>query len=97
MHLIFDGLTLTKASKNVDLRQQHAAQNIQHMWMKKAEKMDPAQHTHIRYGVQFGTKVFLWSSEIKARQVSVSGNPSQTKQQKPKIAPEAPKVQPRGA
>ena len=92
MHLIFDGLTLTKASKNVDLRQKHAAQNIQHMRMKKAEKMDPAQHTHIRYGVQFGTKVLLWSSEIKARQVSVSENSSQTKQQKPKVAPEAPKV-----
>ena len=60
MHLIFDGVTLTKAPKNLDLRQKHAAQSIRHMWMKKTEKMDPTLHTYNRYGVQLGTKVPLW-------------------------------------
>ena len=60
MHLIFDGVTLTKAPKNLDLRQKHAAQSIRHMWMKETEKMDPTLHTHNRYGVQLGTKVPLW-------------------------------------
>jgi len=60
MHLIFDGVTLTKAPKNLDLRQKHAAQNIRHMWMKKTEKMDPTLHTYNRYGIQLGTKVPLW-------------------------------------
>ena len=60
MHLIFDGVTLTKAPKNLDLRQKHAAQSIRHMWMKATEKMDPALHTYNRYGVQLGTKVPLW-------------------------------------
>ena len=60
MHLIFDGVTLTKAPKNLDLRQKHAAQSIRHMWMKKTEKMDPTLHTYSRYGVQLGTKIPLW-------------------------------------
>ena len=60
MHLIFDGVTLTKAPKSLDLRQKHAAQSIRHMWMKKNEKMDPALHTYNKYGVQLGTKVPLW-------------------------------------
>ena len=51
MHLIFDGVTLTKAPKNLDLRQKHAAQSIRHMWMKKTEKMDPTLHTHNRYSM----------------------------------------------
>ena len=60
MHLIFDGVTLTKAPKSLDSRQKHAAQSIRHMWMKKKEAMDPALHTFNRYGVQMGTKVPLW-------------------------------------
>ena len=60
MHLIFDGVTLTKAPKNLDLRQKHAAQSIRHMWMKTQEKMDPRLHTFNRYGVQLGVKVPLW-------------------------------------
>ena len=60
MHLIFDGVTLTKAPKNLDLRQKHAAQSIRHMWMKRKEAMDPALHTFNRYGVQLGTKIPLW-------------------------------------
>ena len=51
MHLIFDGVTLTKAPKNLDLRQKHAAQSIRHMWMKKTEKMDPTLHTYNRYSL----------------------------------------------
>ena len=51
---------MTKAPKNLDLRQKHAAQNIRHMWMKKTEKMDPTLHTYNRYGVQLGAKVPLW-------------------------------------
>ena len=31
MHLVFDGVTLTKAPKNLDTRQKHAAQAIKHM------------------------------------------------------------------
>ena len=50
----------TKAPKNLDLRQKHAAQAIRHMWMRPGEKMDPALHTFNRYGVQLGTKVPLW-------------------------------------
>lgn len=60
MHLIFDGVTLTKAPQSLDSRQKHAAQSIRHMWMKKKEAMDPALHTFNRYGVQLGTKVPLW-------------------------------------
>ena len=60
MHLVFDGVTLTKAPKTLDSRQKHAAQSIRHMWMKKKEKMDPALHTYNRYGVQLGVKVPLW-------------------------------------
>ena len=60
MHLIYDGVTLTKAPKNLDLRQKHAAQSIRHMWMKRAERMDPRLHTFNRYGVQLGAKVPLW-------------------------------------
>ena len=60
MHLVFDGVTLTKAPKNLDLRQKHAAQSIRHMWMKKNERMDPSLHTRNRYGVQLGEKVPLW-------------------------------------
>jgi len=60
MHLVFDGVTLTKAPKNLDSRQKHAAQRIQHMWMRRGEKMDPKLHTYNRYGVQLGTKVPLW-------------------------------------
>ena len=60
MHLVFDGVTLTKAPKNLDSRQKHAAQSIRHMWMRAKEKMDPKLHTHNRYGVQLGKKVPLW-------------------------------------
>ena len=60
MHLIFDGVTLTKAPKALDSRQKHAAQSIRHMWMRRPEKMDPALHTFNRYGVQLGCKVPLW-------------------------------------
>ena len=60
MDLVFDGVTLTKAPKNLDSRQKHAAKNIRHMWMRKGEKMDPDLHTYSRYGAQLGTKVPLW-------------------------------------
>ena len=60
MHLIFDGVTLTKAPKSLDSRQKHAAQSIRHMWMRRKEAMDPALHTFNRYGVQLGDKVPLW-------------------------------------
>ena len=60
MHLLFDGVTLTKAPQKLELRQKHAAQSIRHMWMRKEEKMDPKLHTYNRYGVQLGKKVPLW-------------------------------------
>lgn len=60
MHLVFDGVTLTKAPKSLEARQKHAAQSIRHMWMRPQEKMDPKLHTYNRYGVQLGKKVPLW-------------------------------------
>ena len=60
MHLVFDGVTLTKAPKSLESRQKHAAQTIRHMWMRQGEKMDPKLHTYNRYGVQLGKKVPLW-------------------------------------
>lgn len=60
MHLVLDGVTLTKAPKSLDARQKHAAQAIRHMWMRKGEKMDASTHTYNRYGVQLGKKVPLW-------------------------------------
>ena len=56
IHLTFDGVTLTKAPKSLDLRQKHAAQSIRHMGMKKTEKMDHTLFTHNTHGVQLGTK-----------------------------------------
>jgi len=49
MHLVFDGVTLTKAPKQLSLRQKHAAQSIKALWMKKSEAMDPDLHTHNRH------------------------------------------------
>ena len=49
MHLVFDGVTLTKAPKKLSERQKHAAQNLRAMWMKKGERMDPELHTYNRY------------------------------------------------
>ena len=71
MHLIFDGVTLTKAPKSLDSRQKHAAQSIRHMWMRRKEAMDPALHTFNRYGVQLGTKVPLWGGFTGDRQFSL--------------------------
>ena len=58
--LIFDGTTLTKAPPTLTGRQNHAAQAIKRMWLKKNEKHDPAVLTWNRYGVQLGVKVPLW-------------------------------------
>lgn len=49
MHLVFDGVTLTKAPRKLSARQKHAAQSIKAMWMKKGEAMDPEAHTYNRY------------------------------------------------
>ena len=48
MHLVFDGVTLTKAPRKLSARQKHAAQSIKAMWMKKREYMDPDLHTYNR-------------------------------------------------
>ena len=58
--LIIDGVTLTMAPSTLAEKQKHAAQRIDHMWMKKGEAMDKSVHTYNRYGVQLGTKVPLW-------------------------------------
>lgn len=49
MHLVFDGVTLTKAPRKLSARQKHAAQSIKAMWMKRGESMDPDLHTYNRY------------------------------------------------
>ena len=49
VHLILDGVTLTKAPKKMSGRQKHAAQAIKAMWMKKGESMDPDLHSYNRY------------------------------------------------
>lgn len=51
MHLVFDGVTLTKAPRKLSSRQKHAAQSIKAMWMKKGEYMDPDLHTYNRYSI----------------------------------------------
>ena len=51
MHLVFDGVTLTKAPRQLSLRQKHAAQSIRAMWMKRGEAMDPDSHTYNRYSI----------------------------------------------
>ena len=51
MHLVFDGVTLTKAPRKLSDRQKHAAQSIKAMWMKKGEAMDPEMHTYNRYSL----------------------------------------------
>ena len=51
MHLVFDGVTLTKAPKKLSSRQKHAAQSIKAIWMKKSEVMDPDLHTHNRHSL----------------------------------------------
>ena len=51
MHLVFDGVTLTKAPRKLSERQKHAAQSIKAMWMKKGEYMDPDLHTYNRYSI----------------------------------------------
>ena len=49
VHLVFDGVTLTKAPRKLSARQKHAAQSIKAMWMKRGEAMDPDMHTYNRY------------------------------------------------
>ena len=49
MHLVFDGVTLTKAPRKLSSRQKHAAQSIKAMWIKRGEAMDPDVHTYNRY------------------------------------------------
>ena len=58
--LVLDGVTLTKAPTALSDKKKHAAQRIDHMWMRKGEAMDRDVHTYNRYGVQLGTKVPLW-------------------------------------
>ena len=60
MNLIVDGVTLTTAPKSLNARQKHAAQRIDHMWLRAGEKLPPDANTFNRYGVQLGTKVPLW-------------------------------------
>ena len=50
MHLVIDGVTLTKAPRKLSSRQKHAAQAIKALWMKK-KVMDPDLHTYQRYSL----------------------------------------------
>ena len=49
MDLIFDGVALIKAPQTLSKRQNHAAQTIKAMWMKRGAAMDPHVHTFNRY------------------------------------------------
>ena len=60
MNLVLDGVTLTMAPKSLNDREKHAAQRIDHMWLRTGEKLNPNAHTFNRYGVQLGIKVPLW-------------------------------------
>ena len=60
MNLVLDGVTPTMAPKSLNARQKHAAQRIDHMWLRAGEKLPPDANTFNRYGVQLGTKVPLW-------------------------------------
>ena len=60
MNLVLDGVTLTMPPKTLSGRQKHAAQRIDHMWLRHGERLNPDVHTYNRYGVQLGTKVPLW-------------------------------------
>ena len=60
MNLVVDGVTLTMAPKSLNARQKHAAQRIDHMWLRTGEKLPPDANTFNRYGVQLGTEVPLW-------------------------------------
>ena len=51
MHLVIDGVTLTKAPRKLSSRQKHAAQAIKALRMKKKEVMDPDLHTYQRYSL----------------------------------------------
>ena len=59
--LVFDWVTLTKATELRSARQKHAAQSFAHMWMRSGEKTDSSPHTHNRFGIQLGKKVLFWS------------------------------------
>ena len=60
MNVVLDGVTLTMAPASLSKREKHAAQRIQHMWVKTGEALDNNLHTYNRYGTQLGTKVPLW-------------------------------------
>ena len=60
LNVVLDGVTLTMAPKGLSKREKHAAQRIQHMWLKKGEALENDLHTHNRYGIQLGVKVPLW-------------------------------------
>ena len=92
MHLAFDGVTLTKAPKNLESRQKHAAQRILHMWMRQGEKMDPKLHTYNRYGVQLGKKVPLWGGFTGDGKFTLRIWSARAKYTKEEWAQELPKV-----
>ncbi len=60
MNVVLDGVTLTMVPAGLSKREKHAAQRIQHMWVKKGEALENDLHTYNRYGTQLGTKVPLW-------------------------------------
>ena len=60
LNVVLDGVTLSMAPKGLSNREKHAAQRIQHTWLKKGEGLDNNLHTYNRYGSQLGVKVPLW-------------------------------------
>ena len=60
MNLVLDGVTLTMPPKSLSAREKHAAQRIDHMWIRRGEKIPNDANTFNRYGVQLGVKVPLW-------------------------------------
>ena len=60
MNLVLDGVTLTMPPKSLNDREKHAAQRIDHMWLRHGETLPNDANTFNRYGVQLGVKVPLW-------------------------------------
>ena len=72
MHLVFDGVTLTKAPRKLSGRQKHAAQSIKAMWVKKGEAMDPDTHTHTTGTFYCCRNIFVNASDGTASGVRLS-------------------------
>lgn len=92
LNVVLDGVTLTTAPKGLSKREKHAAQRIQHTWVKKGEGLENDLHTYNRYGSQLGTKVPLWGGFTGGGAFSLRLWTEKPKMDKPAWAKLIPKV-----